>query len=516
MNVINEKSSGSCKTNIRFLLQLVLISTLLANPLQTWSSEEDRSESNSNNTRYEISDDSQQSETIQTGNSSAMNKFLGPNAAEPTGPYNRSYQENDPYEQFISSANHLELQCEYMILNSQYSFLTNLEKLTIYMGNYYEAKSEQETYITNFKKLDEKVKLQVFPINRKIDTICSQGFSLKNSLLNQVQNEMTESEFNKIKIVTSSADIVRKGLNNFEKLGIADEILRGFISSIPFGKILLNQTLQFEKDCQVINSTPKPFLQFNPITIDQLQSNKVQKYNDIYSDGLKQMDKDEFSFKNSLNEHVDLLTKSLEQIDKTERRREVVVLKKEILQAIDRAKKTCEYVPKEKRLQTKKNAATIPQKALLLSTPVTAAQEKQLLDDAIHFILNPATDWYSNEVTSVERINNEMKAAQYLIQKKEQYSSTILQLSQNPTNNNKNNSASNYKASASNYKTKNQAVKKVAESKKSKEEKIKAYQKWVDYLDYLIQQSQATWKTRCDKGFNEELCQQYPWSPGVP
>jgi Fe2+ transport system protein B len=157
----------------------------------------------------------------------------------------------------------------------------------------------------------------------------------------------------------------------------------------------------------------------------------------------------------------------------------------------------CEYKPKEKN-PTKKNKTANPSEESPASVTMTAAQEKQLIDEAIHFILNPATDRYSNEKTTKERIDNEIKAVKYLIQKKEQYSSTILQLSQNPTSNNK--------VSNSNYKIKKQAVKKVADSKKSKEEQISAYQKWVDYL---IQQSQVTWKARCDKGFNEELCQKY-------
>lgn len=514
MNAIADKSLNSCKTNLRFILQLVLISALLVKPLQTWAIEDDGSVAESNSSSSDTIPP-QQSPSIQTGTPASMNKFLGPNAAEPTGPYNRSYQEADPYEHFISVANSLEESCEHMIVTFQNSLLTTLEKLVLYFDYYKSAKYDQDSYTASLQILDDRVKSQISPYHNKITPTCAQAFALKNTLLSQIKKEKTETEFNEIIKAVTYDDLNQSSpnshQNNYESQLAFDRLRK----KVSYGHSIFNLTLQIEKNCQIIKSTPRPFLHFNPVTGDLYQSRKVLSFGDIISEAMKQDNKDEFSFKNNLDEQIDLLNEKLERIELVEHNHNEMDLKKEILQAIDRAKKTCEYKPKEKN-SVKKNKTANPIEVSPTSAPITAAQEKQLLDDAIHFILTPATDWYSNEVTTVEHINNEMKAAKYLIQKKEQYSSTILQLSQNPTDNNKNNSTSNNKASASNYKTKNQAVKKVAESKKSKEEKIKAYQKWVDYLDYLIQQNQATWKARCDKGFNEELCQQYPWSPGVP
>lgn len=514
MNAIDDKSLNSCKTNIRFILQLVLALGFMAKPQLTWASEDAGSSVDDTSSSSNVNDETDNE--IQAGNPTPMNQFLGPNAAEPTGPYNRSYNQDDPYEKLITVANSLEKTCEHMLVTAQNSFLTTLEKLILYTEDLSSARYNQAAYGAHFQLLGDKVKPQITYYKSKIDSVCSQAFTYKKILLDQIRKGKTDTEFNEIKIAVSADELNEKSPNFRQKRNEAEEAFSRLRKTIPYGHSILNLTLQIEKNCQIIKSTPRPFLHFNYFNPLSYKSGKSYSIGDIRSEAMKQDDKDEFSFKNNLDEQVDLLDEKIERIDIVEHHRNEMALKKEILQAIDRAKKTCEYKPKEKRLQTKKNKTANPIEVSPTSAPITAAQEKQLLDDAIHFILNPATDWYSNEVTTMEHINNEMKAAKYLIQKKEQYSSTILQLSQNPTDNNKNNSTSNNKASASNYKTKNQAVKKVAESKKSKEEKIKAYQKWVDYLDYLIQQNQATWKARCDKGFNEELCQQYPWSPGVP
>lgn len=475
------------------LLALKLMALLLAllfNPAPIWAEEEQKPADNI------PADQNAKDEPI------PLENFQGPNANEPTGPYNRSYQWGDPYESYLHSVYFQQSSCENMLVTAQNVNFTTKAKLVLIEINSDIALNFKPFVARNYNRIDDKIKPQLNYVKVNLDSTCSQAFAYKKILLAQLKKETTEVEYNKYKNIIDSKAFNEERTKDSKKVGDFNPALVELFGDVTDEDFILDSALAIENNCRIIKKTPKPFLKFSNFKLEALESRRSLGHGYDWTEISTIPNKDEFSLKNNLDREIVFLKSGvLAKIDQIEHNRMQVERKQVILEAVERAKKTCKYIPPKRKSQKNVQSANIQDNSEPL--PLTEAQDRQMVDEAIQFILNPLTDFYSNESTTRERISSEVKAVRLLIQKKEFYLSAVQDLSQIP--------ASTLQSKNHRIKFNRGSAKKTADFKLSTLQSISSYQKWIDYLTFLIERSQKTWAARCNFGFNEDMCESSPW-----